>query len=165
VILQLKMVVCHRNFAVAIINVLTLKSNLIIMRNIKEIIIHCTATPAGRDVTAKDVDLWHRQRGFKCIGYHYLVRLDGSVEVGRAETDVGAHCLGHNRYSIGVAYVGGIGSDGKACDTRTDSQRQSLLTLLQDLKRRYPGAAIHGHRDFAAKDCPCFDATTEYLKL
>jgi N-acetylmuramoyl-L-alanine amidase len=135
------------------------------MRTIKEIIIHCTATPDGREVTAKDVTLWHRQRGFKTIGYHYLIRLDGTIEVGRNEDDIGAHCLGHNRYSIGIAYVGGIGADGKAQDTRTDKQRQSLITILKDLKNRYPGVAIYGHRDFANKDCPCFNATKEYINI
>lgn len=135
------------------------------MRNINEIIIHCTATRAGRDFTAADVDRWHRERGFKCIGYHYVIRLNGAVEAGRKEADIGAHCLGHNRNSVGVAYVGGLDSNGRAADTRTDRQRAALLQLIKELKQRYPHATIHGHRDFAAKDCPCFDATTEYLNL
>lgn len=71
-------------------------------RRISEIIIHCSATPEGRDVTAAQIDQWHRQRGFKSIGYHYVIRLDGSVEVGRNETAIGAHCSGHNRSSIGI---------------------------------------------------------------
>ncbi len=135
------------------------------MRKITEIVVHCTATPAGREVTAKEVDRWHKARGFKKIGYHYLVRLDGSVEAGRAEAEIGAHCLGHNRASIGVAYAGGLDRAGKPADTRTAAQRQALLTLLRDLRRRYPGVRIHGHRDFATKACPCFDAFTEYARL
>lgn len=135
------------------------------MRKINEIIVHCTATPAGRDHSVADVDAWHRRRGFRCIGYHYLVRLDGSVEKGRDEAEAGAHCLGHNAASIGVVYVGGTDSAGRAADTRTDAQRRSLTALLRRLCEKYPGAIIRGHRDFAAKSCPCFDATEEYAPL
>ncbi len=132
------------------------------MRNITEIIVHCTATPAGRAVTAAEVDRWHRERGFDGIGYHYLVGLDGTIEVGRPEERVGAHCLGHNARSIGVCYVGGCDREMRPADTRTDAQRRALLRLLKALLRRYPGASIRSHRDFAAKACPSFDATGEY---
>ena len=135
------------------------------MRKIDEIIVHCTATPAGRDVTAADVDRWHRQRGFEAIGYHYLIKLDGTVEQGRAESRVGAHCKGHNARSIGVCYAGGCDRAMCPADTRTEAQRQSLRILLADLRHRYPGASIHSHRDFAAKACPSFDATSEYADL
>lgn len=133
---------------------------------VKYIIIHCTATPEGRDVTASDVDRWHRARGFKSIGYHYLIRLDGTIEKGRPESMIGAHTLGQNSSSIGVCYVGGLSRDGKTPrDTRTDAQRKALEALIRDLLRRYPGAVVRGHRDFAAKACPSFDATTEYRRL
>ncbi|MDO4320648.1 MAG: N-acetylmuramoyl-L-alanine amidase [Bacteroidales bacterium] len=135
------------------------------MRKINEIIVHCTATPAGREVTVQDIDRWHRTRGFRCIGYHYLVRLDGSVEDGRDIRLSGAHCYGHNLHSIGVAYVGGIDADGQPADTRTPRQRHALRQLLADLKGIYPAAHIRSHRDFANKACPCFDATTEYADL
>ena len=79
---------------------------------VKNIIIHCTATTRGRDVTAADVDRWHRARGFRSIGYHYLIRLDGTIEPGRSENEIGAHTLGQNATSIGVCYVGGLDSDG-----------------------------------------------------
>lgn len=135
-------------------------------REITKIIVHCTATPEGRAVTRAEVDRWHRDRGFSCIGYHYLIGLDGRVEAGRPEERVGAHCVGHNTTSIGVCYVGGLARDGKTPkDTRTDAQRVALLTLLSDLRRRYPAARIHGHCEFAAKDCPCFNAKKEYEKL
>lgn len=134
-------------------------------RVVNLIVVHCTATPAGRDVTAADVDRWHRQRGFRCIGYHYLVRLDGRIERGRPENEQGAHCRGHNARSIGVVYAGGLDANGRPADTRTPEQRAALMTLLRDLRRRYPEAVIRGHRDFAAKACPCFDATTEYAAL
>lgn len=132
-------------------------------RIINEIIVHCTATPAGRDVRKTDVDRWHRARGFRCIGYHYLVLRDGTVEQGRPENKVGAHCLGHNSRSIGVCYVGGLDNvTGKPADTRTSAQKDALGILIRDLCGRYPGATVHGHREFAAKACPCFDAACEY---
>ena len=131
------------------------------MRNIKEIIIHCSATEAYADFKAADIDRWHRQRGFRQIGYHYVVRLDGTVENGRPEDMFGAHCLGHNRNSIGICYIGGL-ENGAPADTRTDAQRVALQTLVGRLKARFPGVKVHGHRDFAAKECPCFDAYKEY---
>lgn len=128
---------------------------------ISEIIIHCTATPAGRNLSVADIERYHRQRGFETIGYHYLVLLDGRVEQGRSPDLVGAHCLGHNACSIGVAYVGGTDSRGRPCDTRTVAQRQSLRKLVEMLSAQYPRATVHGHREFAAKACPCFDVATE----
>jgi N-acetylmuramoyl-L-alanine amidase len=135
------------------------------MKHIREIIVHCTATPEGRNVTAKDIDNWHRQRGWRCIGYHYVVRLDGRVEPGRGESETGAHCVGHNSISIGVVYAGGLDGKGQPADTRTEQQKVALRSLLTELKARYPQSEIHGHRDFAAKACPCFDATAEYSDL
>ncbi len=136
------------------------------MRKITQIIIHCSATPRGRDVSAADFDSYHRRIGFDMIGYHYVVRLDGRIEVGRPESRIGAHCRGHNAESIGVCYIGGVTADGKTpMDTRTESQRWSLRKLLFRLKRRYPEATIHSHRDFAPKSCPCFDATAEYADI
>ena len=133
------------------------------MRTINEIIVHCTATPEGRSYTVADIDHWHRQRGFDSIGYHYVVYLDGSIHAGRAEEKIGAHCTGHNRNSIGVCYVGGLSADGKTPkDTRTAAQKTALLALLKMLKKKYKGASIHGHRDFAVKACPSFNATQEY---
>lgn len=133
--------------------------------NITEIIIHCTATPHCRDIGVSDVRRYHLQRGFETTGYHYVVRLDGTVETGRDESWIGAHCLGHNSRSIGVAYVGGLGPDGHPADTRTPAQRMSLLRLIGELCKRYPGATVHGHCEFAAKACPCFDAAGEYSSL
>lgn len=136
------------------------------MRKINEIIVHCAATQEGKDFTVQQIDSWHRQRGFRCIGYHYVIYRDGSVHCGRPESQVGAHCTGHNANSIGVCYIGGCASDGKTPkDTRTDAQKASLLKLLRELKAKYPVAAIHGHRDFANKACPSFDATKEYKDL
>ena len=135
------------------------------MRKINEIIVHCTATKAGQDFHVADVRRWHLQRNFSDIGYHFLVCLDGSIERGRPLEKIGAHCLGHNANSIGVCYVGGLSLEGQPSDTRTPEQRASLLKLLKQLKLSYPCVTIHGHRDFAAKACPCFDATLEYKLL
>lgn len=133
------------------------------MRKINEIIVHCTATAEGKNFKAADIDRWHKAKGWNGIGYHHVVDLDGTVEPGRPESKVGAHCLKHNTNSIGVVYVGGLASDGKTPkDTRTPQQKAALVKLLTELKNRYPNATIHGHRDFAAKACPSFDATKEY---
>ena len=135
-------------------------------RIINEIIIHCTATPEGRECTVTEIRRWHIQRGFTDIGYHYVIHLDGRVEEGRNIDIAGAHCTGHNANSIGVVYVGGCAKDGKTPkDTRTEAQKSALANLLLDLRKLYPRATIHGHRDFANKACPSFDATQEYRRF
>lgn len=128
------------------------------MRVINEIIIHCTATPEGREVKVAEIRRWHVQRGFSDIGYHYIIHLDGTVETGRPLEQVGAHCVGHNSASIGVCYVGGVASDGKTPkDTRTAAQNVALAKLVRDLRAKFPKVTIHGHTEFAAKACPSFD--------
>lgn len=135
-------------------------------RRITEIIVHCTATPEGKDYTIKDITAWHKQRGFSTIGYHYVVYRDGSVHNGRDVNVAGAHCTGHNAHSIGVCYVGGLAKDGKTPkDTRTNVQKASLEILLRKLRTLYPTAKIYGHRDFANRACPSFDAKKEYAKI
>lgn len=136
------------------------------MRKITEIIIHCAATPEGKDYTVADIDKWHRQRGFRKIGYHYVVYRDGTYHAGRSIEEIGAHCTGHNSKSIGICYIGGCAKDGKTPkDTRTEAQKRTLITLIRTLKSKYPNATVHGHRDFASKACPSFDATTEYKNI
>lgn len=132
------------------------------MREINEIIVHCSATPEGRDYTVADIDRWHKQKGWNGIGYHYVIYRDGSVHIGRPVAQIGAHCVGHNAQSIGVCYIGGCASDGKTSkDTRTPQQRETLRRLVADLQKQYPGATVHGHREFANKACPCFDVKTD----
>lgn len=127
------------------------------------IIIHCSATRPGQDVGAADIDRWHRQRGFDCIGYHYVVRLDGTIEEGRPYHREGAHATGWNKRAVGICYIGGLDSKGHPCDTRKILQREALKTLILRLKKEHPGLIrILGHRDVARKDCPCFDAKAEY---
>lgn len=133
------------------------KNKNICTRTITEIIIHCTATKEFQDIKAVDVDRWHKQLGWKCIGYNYLIDLDGTIENGRDINMTGAHTVGHNTHSIGVCYVGGLDENGKAKDTRTPEQKLALQTLIVNLKRMFPNAKIYGHRQFANKACPCFD--------
>ncbi len=136
------------------------------MRKINEIIVHCAATREGRDFTVEDITRWHKARGFATIGYHYVIYRDGSIHEGRPLEQIGAHCVGHNKHSIGICYIGGCASDGKTPkDTRTPEQKEALLALLRRLKARFPNATIHGHRDFAAKACPSYDAFREYRQL
>ena len=113
------------------------------------------------------LDKMHRAKGWKCCGYHYYITRDGQLHFGRPEEMVGAHARHYNAHSIGVCYEGGLDEKGRADDTRTPAQKKSLLTLLCSLKQDYPDAEIVGHRDLphVHKDCPCFDARTEYSSL
>lgn len=136
------------------------------MREINEIIIHCSATREGVYYNARNIDEWHKALGWKKIGYHYVVLLDGKVEKGREEEVIGAHCFGHNEESIGICYVGGLDSFRNAKDTRTPQQKIALRELLYELKNKYKDAKIIGHRDTGTqKDCPCFDTINEYKNL
>ena len=144
-------------------------------RTIKEIIIHCTATPEGREYTVEQIRADHKRQGWSDIGYHYVIYRNGHVEPGRDVDLIGAHCMkgGHNTYSIGIAYVGGVENKPnipyslqKSKDTRTLAQKAAFLSLLMDLRKLYPQAKIYGHHDFdTGKDCPCFDAKSEYKKI
>lgn len=127
------------------------------MRKINEIIVHCTATFAEQKVTIEILRKWHKQRGFKDVGYHYLIDIEGNILTGRPVEQVGAHCKDHNAHSIGVAYTGGLGDDAKPANTLSEKQKVALVQLLRELKERYPEASIHGHSEFANKACPCFD--------
>lgn len=128
----------------------------IIMRELKEIILHCTATKEGQDYSVEQVRKWHLDRGFNDIGYHFLIRLDGTVEAGRPLETVGAHCKGHNANSIGIAYVGGLDKNGRPKDTRTLPQKEAMRRLVYDLKQYFPRLVVHCHNEYSTKACPCF---------
>ena len=153
--------------------------------DIDAIVIHCSATRAGQDVRAADIDKWHKERGFKMIGYNYVIDLDGTIEIGRPLTMDGAHCntsgpsgKPYNKHSIGICYVGGLDRNGNPEDTRTDAQKLSISKLIYDeLLQKYPGIReIIGHRDASPdkngdgvisknewiKMCPCFDVKSEF---
>lgn len=128
------------------------------MRKINKIILHCAATPEGKDYTVAQIDAWHRARKFNGIGYHYVIYRDGTVHPGRPVERAGAHCTGQNANSIGVCYIGGCAADGKTPkDTRTAAQRTAMERLVRELMAKYPGATVHGHNEFAAKACPSFN--------
>ena len=140
-------------------------------RNIDQIIVHYTATPQGEEFSNAQIRASHLARGFSDIGYHYVIGLNGEIRPGRSEAIAGAHCTGHNTRSIGVCYVGGCPTrsvknwQNIGLDTRTPAQKTALLKLLKELKQRYPKATVHGHREFANKPCPGFDAREEYRNI
>lgn len=145
-------------------------------KDVKYIVVHCTASKEGVDLNIDDIDQMHKRRGFSMVGYHKLIKLDGTVEDGRPLDVWGAHVRGYNDKSIGIAYVGGLDSKGKAKDTRTEVQIASMVILLQDLKNQFPDAEVLGHRDLSPdldgdgvvekhewmKECPCFDIRKEH---
>lgn len=135
-----------------------------LQRPIREIIIHCSATPEGKDFTVEQIRNWHvKGNGWADIGYHYIVYRDGSVHAGRPLRLAGAHTTGHNACSIGICYVGGLRADGsgRPKDTRTPAQRAALVALVKELKRLFPQARVCGHNEFAAKACPSFCVKTD----
>lgn len=141
-------------------------------RTITEIIVHCTATPEGKDYTVEEIRRWHttpppKGRGWSDIGYHYVIDRKGHILPGRDVDKIGAHCESHNSHSIGIVYIGGMTADNKKTkDTRTLSQKAALLKLILELRRLYPKAKIYGHHDLdKGKECPCFDAKEEYKNL
>ena len=148
------------------------------MRKVNKIVIHCTATKEGVNVSPATIKQWHLNRGFSDIGYHYIIGIEGKINSGRPVSRAGAHVKNGNSDSIGISYVGGLDSNGKAKDTRTDAQKASLIKILKVLKNIYPQASIHGHRDYSPdrdnngveehefmKQCPCYNAELEYLDL
>lgn len=152
-------------------------------QNIDAIVIHCTASKAGQDLRAADIDKQHQERGFAMIGYNYVVDLDGTVEDGRPLSRDGAHCntaglsgKSYNKHSIGIVYVGGLDENGNPADTRTPEQKQALADLVYRLINEYPIVEVIGHRDASPdangdgkitrnewiKQCPCFDVKSEF---
>jgi N-acetyl-anhydromuramyl-L-alanine amidase AmpD len=128
------------------------------MRDIEKIIIHCAATRPSADVSAKDIDQWHRARGFLKIGYHHVIRRDGTIEMGSPITEAGAHAKRHTKTSIGICMVGGVMDDGKTPDANfTRHQWAALDRLVAEYEEQYPDAKIIGHREVSPKACPSFD--------
>lgn len=134
-----------------------------VVRPINKIIIHCSATPEDRDVDVKEVRKWHMEgNGWIDVGYHYFIKLDGTIEAGRPIELIGSHTRGYNKGSIGIAYAGGMNKKNtKPKDTRTEDQKESLVKLIKKIKKVYPEITIHGHNEFSNKACPSFSVADE----
>lgn len=128
-------------------------------RPIHYLVVHAAATPSHMDIGFKEIDRWHREKGWLMIGYHFVIRRDGTVEPGRPVTRAGAHVRGYNANSIGICMVGGESEDGGVMGNFTPEQFKALRELLFSLLSSHPEAEVLGHRDFpgVAKSCPCFD--------
>lgn len=132
------------------------------MRAIHKIIIHCTATREGDDISVDTIRRWHLARGWSDVGYHYVIDIKGNINAGRPIELMGSHTRGENKYSIGIAYVGGVEADGKTPkDTRTKAQKDSIIRLVKKLKGCYPDVSIHGHNEFSNKACPSYNVQNE----
>ncbi|MBD9179251.1 MAG: lysozyme [Odoribacter splanchnicus] len=134
------------------------------MRKIDLIVIHCADTFARMDIGVKEIREWHLKRGFNDIGYHYVIRRDGTVENGRPLEKAGAHAQGYNSRSVGICYAGGKGDDGRPEDNRTPEQKATLQKLVAELLEQFPDAEVCGHRDLPGvnKECPCFSVAYEF---
>lgn len=138
------------------------------MTKITHLVIHYSATYADQDLTVKDIDKMHRDRGWQMVGYHWVIRRDGTVEQGRPESMVGAHVGGQNAGKIGICWLGGLDratGPSKGVDNRTPQQTEALTKLIRECLKRYPGAKVIGHRDLAATQCPGFDVQSWWAKV
>ena len=131
------------------------------MRNLKRIILHCSATEEGKDFDASDIRTWHKARGWRDIGYHYVICLDGTIERGRPIDEVGAHVKGHNSDSVGICYVGGL-KDGKPKDTMTQEQEIAWMNIVFGLRMVFGYLPVHGHNEYSSKACPSFEVQDKY---
>lgn len=121
------------------------------------LIVHCAATPPSMNIGLREIRQWHKEKGWLDVGYHFIIKRDGTIEDGRDVGAIGAHCEGKNYTSVGVCLVGGVDASNKPQANFTPQQMQSLKDVLAGLKQEYPEATVHGHREFAAKACPSFD--------
>lgn len=147
------------------------------MRKVNYIAVHCTA--GSQKATVRELELEFRHKGWKNPGYHYVVTADGKIHQMLDTEKVSNGVRGYNSVTVNVAYTGGIDGNGNPADNRTEEQKHSLVALLKILRKKYPAAVIQGHRDFSPdrnrngiidkweriKECPCFDARTEYKDI
>mgnify|MGYP003138665795 FL=1 len=122
------------------------------------IVIHCSYTKPNMDIGLREIRDWHvNDNGWRDVGYHYIIRRNGEVELGRNVKDTGAHAAGYNHKSIGIALVGGMADDNSTEDNFTDKQWTTLLDLVKQKLIDYPDAKVIGHNEISEKDCPCFN--------
>ena len=134
--------------------------NFILMELRKEtqyLIIHCAATKPSMDIGLTEIRKWHLDRGWRDVGYHYIIRRNGEVELGRRIDDMGAHASGYNHKSIGACLIGGMADDNSAEDNFTDRQWTALLDLVKQIQVEYNDINIIGHNEVSKKECPSFD--------
>ena len=134
------------------------------MRELERIILHCSATKPGVKVSAERIKRWHIGRNFRTIGYHFVIQPNGLLEMGRPINEVGAHCKGFNKTSVGICYIGGLDAQGNACNTMTDEQVYTLAAICSAIcyvSCKY--VPLHGHREFnnTGKECPGFDVAQD----
>lgn len=143
-------------------------------RSVQHIVVHCSATPATMDIGRREIARWHRERGFRDIGYHFVIRRNGRLERGRhlnsdhvIDThEIGAHVAGHNATSVGICLVGGVDAAGKPEANYTPAQMRRLWQVVSRLSRQFPGAEVVGHTDLdPRKACPCFNVGRWWLGL
>jgi len=134
------------------------------MRKIDKIIIHCADTYKRMDIGKKEITEWHKARGFNDVGYHYIIRRDGTIEQGRELKTIGAHAKGYNSTSIAICYVGGKGDNNQPEDNRTTKQKEAMQDLVTALKKEFPDAEVVGHGNLPGvkKACPCFNVKSEF---
>lgn len=138
------------------------------MRKITAIVLHYSATYPDQDFGVADIRKMHLARGFRDVGYHYVIKRDGTIQCGRPEGEVGAHVSGHNGDTLGICCIGGLERTTGAnvgLDNRTDAQKQSTIRLVRELLARYPGAEVVGHRDLGATQCPGFDVRSWWRSM
>lgn len=132
-------------------------------KSTEKIILHCSATKEGQNFTVEQIHNMHLRNKWAGIGYNYYIDLNGDIYEGRPEECVGAHTTGYNSVSIGICYCGGLDKKSHPKDTRTPEQIASMIELCKYLHSKYPNATFHGHKEFAAKACPCFNVG-EWIK-
>lgn len=125
--------------------------------SIDAIFVHCSATKPTQNIGVREIRQWHKEQGWLDVGYHYIIKRDGTVEAGRDESAVGSHAKGYNHNSIGVCLVGGIDGSGKFEANFTPAQMSALRSLLVTLLAKYEGSKLMAHHEVAPKACPSFD--------
>lgn len=132
------------------------------MRPLSKIILHCSATNPEQRVNAAIIDGWHKSRGWRGIGYHFVILPDGTIESGRPLDEVGAHCKGHNQASVGICYVGGLNFEMEPEDTMTGNQDLAFISLVRSIRMLFGWMPVHGHNEFSSKACPSFNVQDKF---
>ncbi|SEO39488.1 N-acetylmuramoyl-L-alanine amidase [Paracoccus alcaliphilus] len=135
---------------------------------VRYIVLHYSASYADLDLGVEDIRRMHLDRGFSDVGYHYIIKRDGTVQKGRADSIVGAHVAGHNTGSLGICCIGGLEratGPNVGVDNRTDAQKAATIRLVRDLLATHPGAQVVGHRDLGPTQCPGFDVRSWWASV